>query len=294
MTNLADLDDLSDLSGIRPTPADFSSVLLMRPSTPVLAPETFSPRPESRDPLADFELPKRTFAKPTADSFNASSFGAIGRPRDTSAPVVSDELAELFSFCTNFQLHPIEIPPHCFPFLPDLVPSIGAIDAFIKVPRPDGVEDPLGLTVLDEPTIACSNPQILKMHLREQFGLVSGDAYLGALPEKHEQRRKALDAFLASYDEIARARPAPTMAYTYRMPEIEELMQEWPEDMAGALATLPLPGADIDLSLEEYARVLCAFLDIPVKGNIVESLHVFFTLYQRFGECGYFTNAANP
>jgi intraflagellar transport protein 46 len=191
---------------------------------------------------------------------------------------------------TDFRPTLLEIAPHCKPFLPDLVPSIGTIDAFIKVPRPDGEQDPLGLTVLDEPTIGCSNPQILKMQLREKFCVVGSretDGYVGFL-ENNAQQHKAIASFLEGYDEIARNRPAPTIAYSYKMPDLEDLMQEWPPDMAEALAALPLPTTDMDLTLEEYSRVICAMLDIPVKGNLIESLHVLFTLFQQFRECGYF------
>ena len=38
----------------------------------------------------------------------------------------------------------------------------------------------------------------------------------------------------------------------------------------------------MDLSLEEYVRVICSMLDIPVYTNMVESLHVLFTLYSEF------------
>jgi intraflagellar transport protein 46 len=77
------------------------------------------------------------------------------------------------------------------------------------------------------------------------------------------------------------------MSYTYKMPDLEELMQTWPYEMEEALSSLPLPSAELDLSLEEYARVICALFDIPVKGNLVESLHVLFTLFQMTKDLGF-------
>jgi intraflagellar transport protein 46 len=41
------------------------------------------------------------------------------------------------------------------------------VDAFVKVPHPDGEADALGLVIVDEPSVAQSNPQILRMELRE-------------------------------------------------------------------------------------------------------------------------------
>jgi intraflagellar transport protein 46 len=63
------------------------------------------------------------------------------------------------------------------------------------------------------------------------------------------------------------------MTYSYKM-------QVWPEEIEGALA------ADVDMTLEEHTKVICAMLDIPVKGNIVESLHVLFSLFQMFKDIG--------
>jgi intraflagellar transport protein 46 len=202
------------------------------------------------------------------------------------AAASSPELAQLFSLISKFQPPPVDLSPHCKPFLPAFVPSIGAIDAFIKVPRPDGEQDPLGLTVLDEPTIGCANPQILRMQLREKFGVVGSndsDSYIGFI-QNPSGNMKALTSFLESYDEISRNRAPPAMNYSYKMPDLNDLIQEWPEEMDGALGSLPLPTADMDLTLEEYTRVICAMLDIPVKGNMVESLHVLFSLYELFKE----------
>jgi intraflagellar transport protein 46 len=133
------------------------------------------------------------------------------------------------------------------------------------------------------------------MQLREKFGVVGGnegDGYIGSI-DAPERNPKALASFLESYDEISRNRAAPTMSYSYKMPDLEDLMQVWPDDMEGALSSLPLPTADMDLSLEEYTKVICAMLDIPVKGNIVESLHVLFALYQMFKDIGCFSGTAS-
>ncbi|OHT17175.1 Intraflagellar transport protein 46 like protein [Tritrichomonas foetus] len=219
-------------------------------------------------------------------NFGNNNFGGGGIGNDPVAP----ELAPIFGLISQFQPPPLEISPHFKPFLPELVASIGAIDAFIKVPRPDGEQEHLGLTVLDEPTIGCANPQILKMQLREKFNVVTndGDGYIGKIDNPGENSGKALQSFLESYDEISRNRAAPTMTYSYEMPDMEDLMQEWPEEMEKALASLPLPSADMDLTVEEYTKVICAMLEIPVKGNIVESLHVMFSLYNEFKHNQYF------
>ena len=52
------------------------------------------------------------------------------------------------------------------PFLPEYVPSLGDMDEFLKVPRPDGKEDLLGLQVLDEPSLKQSDRSVLALKLK--------------------------------------------------------------------------------------------------------------------------------
>lgn len=94
--------------------------------------------------------------------------------------------------------------------------------------------------------------------------------------------QKVWRVFLENYEEISRQRAAPNMNYSYKMPEIEELMQGWSSELLQCFESILLPTSEIDLSLEDYARVICSILDIPVKGNIIESLHLLFSLYLRF------------
>merc|ERR1711871_1480785 len=74
------------------------------------------------------------------------------------------------------------------------------------------------------------------------------------------------------------------------MPDIEALMQVWPEEIEQLLKEIELPGAGIDLDIRDYVRVVCAILDIPVYNSMTESLHVLFTLYSEFRNNQHFVN----
>jgi intraflagellar transport protein 46 len=212
-----------------------------------------------------------------------------------ASPAGAAGMASLFALIGKFRPEPVEIPVHWKPFIPDLVPAIGAIDAFIKIPRPDGDLDELGLVIVDEPSIAQSNPQVLRMELREQYGITSpsteSDGYIGFI-EDPQKNRKALDSWLESLEDIHRNRPPPAIIYTHKMPEMEELMELWPAPFEEALASVVLPTGDIDLSFEDFARVICALLEIPVRGSLIESLHHLFTLYSSFAGNDFFAAAA--
>jgi intraflagellar transport protein 46 len=54
---------------------------------------------------------------------------------------------------------------------------------------------------------------------------------------------------------------------------------------------IPLPPPDLNVSLADYAKICCALLDIPVHGNVIESLHVMFSLYTEFKDTQQYTGA---
>lgn len=197
----------------------------------------------------------------------------------------SPELASIFALVSSFQPNIVEAEVHWKPFLPELAPAIGSIDAFIKIPRPDGEIDEAGLVVLDEPSITQSNRQILKMELREQYGVSGptgqGDAYIGSI-EESANSTKELAAWLESIEEIHRQRPPPAVIYSSKMPEFESLMEPWPDRFEEVLKALVPPPSELDVSFDDYVRIICAVLEIPVRGNIVESLHHLFALYSEF------------
>ena len=53
-------------------------------------------------------------------------------------PEVSEEIRSLFGYIGRYSPHTIELEAMLQPFIPDYVPAVGDIDAFLKLPRPDG------------------------------------------------------------------------------------------------------------------------------------------------------------
>ncbi len=68
----------------------------------------------------------------------------------------SAKVRELFKYIGRYTAHTIELDTKLKPFMPDYIPCVGGIDEFIKVPRPDGKPDYLGLKVILER--ACWEP----------------------------------------------------------------------------------------------------------------------------------------
>jgi len=69
-------------------------------------------------------------------------------PMQYSNLKTSAEITELFQYISRYRPHDIELETKLKPFIPDYIPAVGEVDAFLKVPRPDGVKEVFGLQVL--------------------------------------------------------------------------------------------------------------------------------------------------
>ena len=151
----------------------------------------------------------------------------------------------------------------------------------MKVPRPDGQINDLGLKLLDEPASVQSDPTVLDLQMRAISKRQHGEAAVRSI-ENAAKNGKAVQKWIDSIVDLHRSKPLPQVNYTKNMPEIEALMQVWPEEFEELLKEIQLPGTDMDMSLTEYVKLICTIMDIPVYGNVVESLHVLFTLFSEF------------
>jgi intraflagellar transport protein 46 len=213
---------------------------------------------------------------------NYDNIEGVYNPKDFMHLNVSAEIKDLFQYIERYRAQPMELETSLKCFIPDYIPAIGEMDAFIKIPRPDGKEDELGLKRLDEPAAIQSDPTVLELQLRamtkkQQYGDVAVRSI-----ENAEKSPLAIDKWINNINELHRTKPPPQVHYHRNMPDIESLMEVWPDGFEAALGKIPLPPPDLDLTLPEYVRILCSILDIPVYENPIESLHVMFTLFTDF------------
>jgi len=175
------------------------------------------------------------------------------------------------------------------PFVPEFIPAVGEVDAFLKIPRPDAEDETLGLTTVDEPNLNQSDPAILEVKLRpflKRPGRES-NAVVRSI-ENADKNPKQISKWVSSIEEAHRMKPSPTVTYTKAMPDIDQLMEAWNPQMEEALrGGLELPGPDLDVDLNMYALIVCSLIGIPINElsngkSYTESLHVLFTLYSDF------------
>jgi len=196
----------------------------------------------------------------------------------------SQEIQELFGHIDRYKPHLLELPTRLKPFVPDFTPSLGDIDPFLKPARPDGEPELLGLAKLDEPSSQQSDATVLELQLRA----LSKKSHLEPTTVRSiplaDKNPREVQRWIDSVEELHRTKPPPQVRYAKPMPDVEELMQEWPAEVEDLLQSIEAPSADLDLDLEEFARLACALTGVPVHGSesVVQSLHVLFTLYAEF------------
>ncbi|CAH8450896.1 unnamed protein product [Schistosoma bovis] len=212
----------------------------------------------------------------------------VYNPADYEHLTVSSEIKEIFEYIQRYTPQTIELETKLKPFIPDYIPAVGDIDAFLKVPRPDGKPDYLGLLVLDEPCASQSDPTILNLQLRALSKQTATKQVIVKSIENAEQQTKVIENWIKSITELYRAKPAPTVHYTRNMPEISELMAVWPTSFEEAINNMQLSLSELDCSLKDYVDIICALLDIPVYNNRIHSLHLLFSLYLEFKNSQHF------
>lgn len=209
-------------------------------------------------------------------------------PKDYSHLNVPKEVHELFQYIERYKPHEVELETTLKCFIPEYIPAIGEMDAFVKVPRPDGKLDNLGLKVLDEPASEQSDATVLELKLRatskkQRYGEVAVRSI-----EDAAKNPEAIDKWIQNISELHRSKPEPQVHYKRNMPDLEKLLEVWPPEFEAVLDKLSLPSPDLDLTIAEYARLLCSILDIPTYDNPIESLHQLFSLYIAFRDNPHF------
>ncbi|KAJ3083199.1 Intraflagellar transport protein 46 [Quaeritorhiza haematococci] len=207
-------------------------------------------------------------------------------PASNSNASLQLQIQELFTYISTFQPETVELVSELKCFIPEYIPAIGDIDPMIKIPPPSMLsakegesavqETPmLGLTMLDEPSAKQSDSAVLDLQLRaaSKASTTTTTQQVRSIQLSFSQTpsaaagQKALAQWVQNVNDLHLHKPPDRVEYSKRMPDIDNLMAEWPGDADDLVSKLQLPSADIDLPLQEYVRLLCIILDIPVYHN---------------------------
>ncbi|XP_011144440.1 intraflagellar transport protein 46 homolog [Harpegnathos saltator] len=202
-------------------------------------------------------------------------------PKDFENLETSTEVKELFQNITRYTPQKIERNYKLIPFIPDYIPAVGDIDAFIKVARPDGVEDKIGLTVLDEPCTDQSDPAVLHLQLRSH-SRSAGAARQTVIKriEDAERNGKSIDKWIDDMNQLHRSKHPPAVQMNRAMPDIDSLMQQWPAQVEDKFNEMQMDLSNLDCDLPQLVDIICNLLDVPARdGARLEALHTLFTLF---------------
>ncbi|OMJ81375.1 hypothetical protein SteCoe_18166 [Stentor coeruleus] len=208
-------------------------------------------------------------------------------PADYANLQVSQEIKELFQYIQRYKPHQIDLESKVRPFIPDYIAAIGEVDAFLKVPRPDGSEETLGILVLDEPKQNQSDPALLEIKLKPKIRRPgTGQSAVRSI-ENADKNPKQITRWISTINDAHRSKPSASVTYSKPMPDSDTLMDVWHPDIEDILKNIELPGPDLDISLDGYIKIVCAILGIPIHSlannkSHIESLHVLFSLYSYF------------
>eukprot|EP01083_Nonionella_stella_P149233 473697_1 len=219
-------------------------------------------------------------------------------PREYDSLNVNNEIRRLFEYIERFKYNEIELETQLKPFIPDYIPSIGNVDSFIK-PTLSTIDydkqennEKLGISYLDEPILNQSDPSTFYLKLSNESKQVSMHKHtkISSIVDAEKNTNKIrnwIDNFKQIKDKSLSNNV--NIDNLSNMPKVEELMQpfinekfnKYINDKRNEKEDVDIiPSHHINLSLKEYAKIICNILDIPVQNDdISTSLHLLFSTY---------------
>merc|ERR1711953_1554164 len=132
-------------------------------------------------------------------------------PSEYESLEVDAETRSLFSVIMKYTPQTVELDHKFRPFIPDFIPAVGDIDAFIRSTRPDNKDEVLGLKVLDEPSAKQSDPNVLELHMRVVSKQSSSKAR--RIKKVVGQDVASMEKWIRDISDLHRSKPAPTVHY---------------------------------------------------------------------------------
>jgi len=209
---------------------------------------------------------------------------------------VNNEIRRLFEYIDRFKYNEIELETQLKPFIPDYIPSIGNVDSFLKptVSTKDYAQqednEKMGICYLDEPMLNQSDPSTFYLKLTNESKQVSLHKHtkISAIVDAEKNTNKIRN-WIDNFKKIKNKSlsNAVNIDSLSNMPKTEELMQPFINEQLNAYIQERkeqgedvVPSYKINLPLQQYAKIICNLLDIPVQNDDINtSLHLLFSTY---------------
>jgi hypothetical protein len=185
----------------------------------------------------------------------------------------------------------------------------------------------IGVKVMDSPSMDSSELALKQIQMRASMPSSSNipvSDHVPAINPKNHDYTRALAKWCESVLDIHSKENPDRVFYSKRMPNLEVLMNEWANPLGyeskshedtdeiwrqyrkkclNDITSL----AECDLDLKDFVKIACLLVDIPVYANdegsptksgnnrhMIESLHVFFSLFHEFKASGHFGKLSAP
>lgn len=135
-------------------------------------------------------------------------------PNDYAKLQVTSDVKELFEYIARYKPQKIDLDTKLKPFVPDYVPAVGEVDAFLKMPKPDGQKEDLGIAQLDEPALNCEDKTVLELKYVQTKNVVRATPITVDSIDQAEKKPKEISRWINSVQELHKTRPPPTVNYT--------------------------------------------------------------------------------
>ncbi|XP_053959726.1 intraflagellar transport protein 46 homolog [Anastrepha ludens] len=216
------------------------------------------------------------------------------KPEQWEKLPVQQELKDLFPYILKYTPQSIDTPYRLQPFIPDFVPSVGDVDAFLKVTIPALLKPQrqqeineflakMGLYLLDEPSGDQSEPSLLNMKLRSVLtgsGVKARTTSASLVPTA--KSAKEIDKWI---NEVEKLHMTQMVNDVQPRKEIEPLLINWPRSYADASEAVQQAYKRCleDKDIARYVRTLCQHFEVegPTETQVDYILNVqtLFALY---------------
>ena len=145
----------------------------------------------------------------------------------------------------------------------------------------------LGLNMLDEPAVNGIDKTLFAIELSYKLKTKNNYNANVKILENALKNPKQIQSWIDSIGELHKEKTSSSVSYTKHMPDVESLLQVWPEKMESALKDTMFPDDRLNIEVDNYAKIICNLLDIPVNKlnnnkGLIEALHLMFTVFLEF------------
>jgi intraflagellar transport protein 46 len=121
---------------------------------------------------------------------------------------------DLFDYITRYKPQKIDLDTKIKPFVPEYIPCVGEVDSYLKMNKPDGTKEDLGVNVLDEPSLNHEDKTVLEMKYIQEKNVQKPALMNVESIEGAEKKPKDVSRWIKNVEDLHKTRPPPTVNYS--------------------------------------------------------------------------------